>query len=146
MLFKEGYEMILHLRTIALALAMAATWSVVARGDDYTAYSKTAESVTGDISFDDFGIAFANGESLAFSDLLGDHFVVDGQRVPASLYRVEEPADPVLLNGNALCGAGDVSYVASWSAGDGLSTVAVFTGSQPPRSSDEMCASYIFQD
>ncbi len=27
-----------------------------------------------------------------------------------------------------------------------LSTVAVFTGNQPPRSSDEMCASYIFQD
>lgn len=136
----------MRLRTIALALAMSTTWSFVAYGDDYTAYSKTAESVTGDISFDDFSITFANGESLAFSDLLGDHFIVDGKRVPASLYRVEEPGDPVLLNGNALCGAGDVSYVASWSAGDGLSAVAVFTGSQPPRSSDEMCASYIFED
>jgi hypothetical protein len=138
--------MMLRLPMIALALALSATWSVVAYGDDYTAYSKTAESVTGDISFDDFSITFANGESLAFAELLADHFIVDDNSVPASLYRVEVPGDPVLLNGNALCGAGDVTYVASWSAGEGLSAVAVFTGNRAPRRSDEMCASYIFED
>ncbi len=136
----------MKLKVLGLALAVSVTWSFAAYGDDYTAYSNTAESVTGDISFDDFGITFANGESLAFSDLVADHFTVDGRRVPASVYRVEEPDDPVLLNGNALCGAGDVTYVASWTAGEGLSAVAVFTGNRPPRGSDEMCASYIFQD
>ncbi|WP_244499455.1 hypothetical protein [Rhizobium sp. AC44/96] len=136
----------MKLKVLGLALAVSSIWSFAAYGDDYTAYSNTAESVTGDISFDDFGITFAYGESLAFSDLVADHFVVDGKRVPASVYRVEEPGDPVLLNGNALCGAGDVTYVASWTAGDGLSAIAVFTGNRPPRRSDEMCASYIFQD
>lgn len=138
--------MIVKLRVVALSLAMCWTSAFAAYGDDYTAYSKTAESVTGDVSFDDFSISFANGETLAFSDLLGDHFIVDGERVPASVYRVTEPGDPVLLNGNALCGQGDVTYVASWGGGEGLTVIAVFTGERPPRSSDEMCASYVFED
>ncbi|WP_245417637.1 hypothetical protein [Aminobacter sp. AP02] len=64
----------------------------------------------------------------------------------ASLYRVAHPADPELENGYKLCGSGDVSYLASWAGGDGLTVVAVFTGDEPPESSDEMCASYTYQD
>ena len=130
----------------ALVLSLSAQAFAYMAEDSYAAYSRTAESITGDIQFDDFSITFANGETLEFSDLVGDAFVVDGETVPASLYRVATPADPELENGNALCGSGDVTYIGSWGAGDGLVAVAVFTGDAPPESSDEMCASYIYVD
>lgn len=129
------------------AVVVAATVApALAQGDRYRAFSTTAESITGDILLDDFSITFANGEALEFSALIGDHFTVDGEQVNASVYSVADPSDPVLENGNRLCGAGDVSYVANWSAGDGLTIVAVFTGDTPPESSDEMCASYTYQE
>ena len=132
--------------TAVFALLVASGAPAFAAGDVYTAYSNTAVSITGDISMDDFGITFANGESLSFSALLGDHFIVDGRRVNASLYSVENPADPELENGNRLCGTGDVSYLANWAGGEGLTIVAVFTGDEPPESSDDMCASYTYGD
>ncbi|WP_244598797.1 hypothetical protein [Rhizobium tubonense] len=129
-----------------LSAAIAFGVGSSAYGDDYKAYSKTAESVTGDIAMDDFSISFANGEQLAFSSLVADHFRVDGHKVGASVYSVKDPADPELENGNRLCGEGDVSYVATWGAGEGLAAVAVFTGDNPPKSDEEMCASYVYQD
>lgn len=136
----------IRLLPAVLALVAAGTSAAFAEGDVYTAYSNTAVSITGDISMDDFSITFANGEQLTFSALLGDHFVVDGRRVNASVYSVENPSDPELENGNRLCGAGDVSYLASWAGGEGLTVVAVFTGDEAPQSSAEMCASYIYED
>lgn len=129
--------------TVVVAAAVA---PALAQGDRYRAFSTTAESITGDIVLDDFSITFANGEGLEFSALVADHFTVDGEQVNASVYSVADPADPVLENGNRLCGAGDVSYVANWAAGEGLTIVAVFTGDAPPESSDEMCASYTYQE
>ncbi|GAA2833018.1 hypothetical protein EDC40_104265 [Aminobacter aminovorans] len=129
-----------------LGLLVATTAAALAEGDRYRAFSATAESITGDISMDDFSITFANGQSLKFAALLGDHFVVDGERVNASLYSVEDPSDPELENGNRLCGAGDVTHLASWSGGEGLTVVAVFTGDEPPESSADLCASYTYQD
>ncbi|MCM2477191.1 hypothetical protein HGO38_27440 [Rhizobium sp. CG5] len=129
---------------LGVTLAVGAVSS--AYGDDYTAYSNTAESITGNIAMDDFSLVFQNGEELIFDQLIADHFVVDGERVPASVFSVQNPSDPELENGNQLCGMGDVTYIANWAAGEGLSAVAVFTGKAPPTSSDEMCASYIYQD
>ncbi|CAN7407345.1 hypothetical protein [Neorhizobium sp. LjRoot104] len=114
--------------------------------EHYTAVSKTAMSVTGDVWLDDFSITFENEETLEFSDLVADNFRVNGRKVPASVYRVAEPADPELENGNQLCGSGNVTYVANWASGSGMSAIAVFTGRNPPRSSDEMCALYTYED
>lgn len=127
---------------VALVIGTASS----AYSDNYTAYSTTAESITGNIAMDDFNLVFQNGETLIFDRLIADNFIVDGQRVPASVFSVENPSDPELENGNQLCGMGDVTYVANWAAGEGLTAVAVFTGNAPPAASDEMCASYIYQD
>jgi hypothetical protein len=127
-------------------LVVACSPGPLAYADDYKAYSKTAESITGDISMDDFSISFANGETLAFSSLVSDHFRVDGHKVGASVYSIKDPGDPELENGNKLCGSGDVNYVATWGAGDGLTEVAVFTGEDPPKGNEGMCASYVYQD
>lgn len=113
--------------------------------DFYTASSSTAVSITGDIQMDDFSITFANGETLEFADLVADNFSVDGKRVPASLYRVRNPADPVLENDNQLCGSGDVTYIATWGADPLVTTLAVFTSDNAPEDSSEMCASYIYE-
>ena len=126
----------------AAALALGAS---AARADSYAAVSNTAMSITGDIEFDDFSIVFANGEELVFSELVADNFVVDGKRVPASVYSIEEPADPILENGNRLCGAGDVTYLANWAGSDNLSIIAVFTTQDAPASDAEMCASYTYE-
>lgn len=131
---------------VSLGLMLGISTAKVALADDYTAYSNTASSITGDISMDDFSISFANGESLDFSALVSDHFRVDGHRIPASVYRVKSPADPELENGNKLCGAGNVSYIATWGAGEGLTAVAVFTGNAAPQSDEDMCGSYIYAD
>lgn len=133
-------------RAAFLGLLLGLGIPVGGRADDYTAYSNTAESITGDISMDDFSISFANGESLDFSALVSDHFRVDGHRVPASVYRVKRPADPELENGNKLCGSGNVSYIATWRAGEGQTAVAVFTGNAAPESDEDMCGSYIYSD
>lgn len=132
---------------VPFAAALLAGLVLPALADDYAAISNTAMSITGDISFDDFGITFANGKSLEFSELTADHLTVDGQDRPASVYRVAKPADPKLENGNRLCGSGPVTYVASWGIdGDDLATVvAVFTGRDEPDSSEEMCASYTYE-
>jgi hypothetical protein len=101
-------------------------------------------SITGDIEMDDFSIVFASGATMNFSELVADHFVVDGRNVPASVYRVADPADPELENGNTLCGNGDVTYIASWGTGRDM-VLAVFTGDASPESDAEMCASYSYE-
>ena len=130
-----------------LAITFATTPALAQEeSDHYAAVSNTAMSITGDIWLDDTGITFENDEYLEFSDLVADKFRVDGKQVPGSVYRIAEPADPVLLNGNRLCGAGKVTYLANWASSKGMSVVAVFTGKTAPKSNSEMCASYTYED
>ncbi|WP_249116716.1 hypothetical protein [Ciceribacter sp. L1K23] len=127
----------------ALALLSLLCATATAHADDYAALSNTAMSITGDISFDDYEIVFENGESLAFKDLIADSFVVDGNEVPASVYSIDNPSSPVLLNDNRLCGTAPVTYLASWLDGD-VTMVAVFETEEPPQSNDDMCALYTY--
>lgn len=126
-----------------LALALSVTIASPALADTYAAISNTAMAITGDIEFDDFGITFENGEQITFNELIGDTFVVDGKTVNGSVYSIAEPKDPVLLNGNRLCGQ-PVTYVASWGDAD-TTTVAVFSTDDVPTSNAEMCASYSYE-
>lgn len=126
--------------TYAAVLLLAAS-PVLA--DDLVALSTTATAITGDISMDDFEMVFANGEKIEFDELVGDHFVVDGEDVPASVYSVKDPSVPELLNGNTLCGASAVTYVASWAADD-VTIVAMFDTQDVPQSSGDMCASFSY--
>ncbi|MDX1729601.1 MAG: hypothetical protein R3184_00555, partial [Aurantimonas coralicida] len=63
--------------------------------------------------------------------------------VNASVYSVAAPMDPVLLNGNRLCGSGPVTYVASWGS-DSDVAVAVFDTQDIPGSDADMCALYYY--
>ena len=130
-----------RIRLLALALPLAIASPALA--DTYAAISNTAMAITGDIEFDDFGITFENGKQITFDALVGDTFVVGGETVNGSVYSLTEAKDPVLLNGNRLCGE-PVTYVASW--GDATTTtVAVFSTQDVPSSDAEMCASYTYE-
>jgi len=126
--------------TYAAALLLAAS---PALADDLLALSTTATPITGDISMDDFEMVFANGEKIEFDELVGDHFVVDGEDVPASVYSVKDPSAPELLNGNTLCGTSAITYVASWGSDD-ITIVAMFDTQDVPQSNGDMCASFSY--
>ncbi|HUH48387.1 MAG TPA: hypothetical protein VLZ56_00885 [Mycoplana sp.] len=130
-----------HTRRLSFALSLAIASPALA--DTYAAISNTAMSITGDIEFDDFGITFENGKQITFDELVGNTFVVNGETVNASVYSLTEAKDPVLLNGNRLCGE-PVTYVASW-GDDSSTTVAVFSTQDVPDSDAEMCASYTYE-
>ncbi len=130
--------------TLGFALALTAAGPACA--DDLAALSNTAMSITGDMEMDDFEIVFENGKSLAFDELVGDTFVVNGETVYASVYSINEPADPALLNGNRLCGSGPVTYLATWNGpGEDSVIVAVFTTQDVPQTDADMCASYTYE-
>lgn len=133
-----------RLGTISIALFLVLSGNAAAQ--ELIAISGTAEAITGDIYADDGSISFANGAVLALDDVVGDTFAVDGRTVNASVHSVLDPADPVLLNGNRLCGMGPVTYVAWWTGPTDYETVlAVFTTQDIPASSAEMCASYTYE-
>lgn len=129
--------------SLKYALAALCLAASPALADDLAALSTTASSITGDISFDDYEIVFENGEKLTFEDLIADQFTVDGKEVPASVYSVKRSENPVLLNGNRLCGEAPVTYVASWLDGD-VTMLAVFETPDAPESSESMCALYTY--
>ncbi|WP_050767608.1 hypothetical protein [Aurantimonas manganoxydans] len=126
---------------LGFALLVGATSIVLA--DTLVATSTTAMAITGDVEMDDFSMVFADGTRLDFDELVGDSFVVDGEPVNASVYSVAAPMDPVLLNGNRLCGSGPVTYVASWGS-DSDVAVAVFDTQDIPGSDADMCALYYY--
>ena len=127
--------------SVGFALLVGATSIVLA--ETLLATSTTAMAITGDVEMDDFSMVFADGTRLDFDELVGDSFVVDGEAVNASVYSVAAPMDPVLLNGNRLCGSGPVTYVASWGS-DSDVAVAVFDTQDIPGSDADMCALYYY--
>ncbi len=127
------------------AIALCVVLASPAFADTYAAVSNTAMSITGDIELDETGITFENGEQLTFDEQVADRLTVDGQPVEAHVFRLAQARDPVLLNGNRLCGA-PVTYAASWETSDGDGTVlAVFSTPEPPKSDADMCASYTYE-
>lgn len=128
------------LKYAALSLCLVAT---PALADDLIALSTTATAITGDISFDDYEIIFANGKKLVFEDLIADTFIVGGKEVPASVYSVKGTANPKLLNGNRLCGENPVTYLASW-LDDDVTMIAVFETQDAPESDEDMRALYTY--
>jgi hypothetical protein len=80
----------------------------------------------------------------------------DGKPVNATLYRVTAPDDPLLLNGNRLCGGRGpqpATFVVVWKRPVGfkgdpdLRTMAAFSGSERPREAGgpNLCGTYNYE-
>lgn len=81
--------------------------------------SPMARSVTGDVTFTPSKITFKNGSALFLTVVGQEEDFGEGERnVHATIYKVKNPSDPKLFNGNRLCGYGKhefpVKFLAVW--------------------------------
>jgi hypothetical protein len=104
-------------------------------------------AITGDIVLDDYSLTFANGKSLDLEPYEADrvgNWSGSGENVPGYVFKIDPPANPKLLNGNKLC-AMPVTYVVTWSPGEGELGINIYSGAEAPTGTDGLCASYFYQ-
>lgn len=122
----------------------------------WQAINNTAASITGDITVTPDRITFAGGHALTLSQPTAlSRFRVEGSPIAATRYRVASPADPILLNGNRLCGGrtlAPVTYIVLWTprklAGDTAPrSLAAFSGTTPPTGTDSpgLCGTFRYE-
>ena len=85
----------------------------------WTATSRTAEAITGNITLRSDQIIVAGGKSLPIKMLKDVSFTDDiGKTAPATIYQIVTPADPVLSGGNRICGGpkagAPVQFIIIW--------------------------------
>lgn len=126
---------------------------VSAAPQKWAAESRTAESITGNVSFTPVALTFAVGGRLRIRYLGDVSSAVSAlgsfaTRAHAQLFRVESPSDLQLRAGNALCGARPsyLSVLRTAGALDADIVVTVYSGATPPNGtpSDTICASYTY--
>jgi glycine/D-amino acid oxidase-like deaminating enzyme len=110
------------MRTL-LAAAFLASGSAVSHAQDdvWKASSNTATVVTGDITLETDRVVFANGESIRLVPF-------EGRR---GVFKVDPPANPMLMNGNRLCSDDVTCLVLAQREEDSL-FMKVFDGPEAP--------------
>jgi hypothetical protein len=116
-----------RLTVAALAASLAGTpiaaGAAAQKATRYIAVSKTAYSITGNLTLKETGglvrtIVFQNGKSLSLTGAGRD-----------GVYLIVPAADPLLLNGNHLCGSGQraTRVALTWGIHDAFS-LSVYSG------------------
>src|SRR6185503_16361179 len=117
------------LSSLALILALGLT------PQHWVAYSTTAMSITGDVTFQPTQMTFTGGKSVALSYVkkMGQY----------SLYRVSGKSNLHLLRGNTICGATLPGYVAVSRTGADVA-VSFFSAGIPPTNinASSLCSTY----
>jgi len=108
--------------------------------------SPTATSITGDITIDDRGIVFGNGQRLDFEGRSDRPFRFFDKTYQAVIHTVRDPGAPVrLLNGYALCGDAPITYLVTFRWAEDTLLLA-FDTPDMPADEQAMCASYTYVD
>lgn len=137
-----------HIRVVTFCLLLApAISSAAAPGvEQWTATSSTAMGITGDISLSpDRLVAAGKVFPLAVAADVRD-FGSDRGPQAARILKVTNPMDPVLLNGNRLCGA-PVRWIAVYRSDRGKSlNLSVFSGSAQPtgETGSDVCGTFLY--
>lgn len=131
---------------VAVAQGMALTSE-----EHWDPYSRTASAITGKVIFTPSRVTFENGKSLKLMRIgtLPQFASMYGKRA-AILYKVTKPDDPVLLQGNRLCGGPKtpkpVTFFVVISGGaekfDPDRELVIFTSGDVPTSDKDTCATY----
>lgn len=119
--------------------------------ETWTPISRPAQTTTGKVTMTPGQITFQNGQSLQLAPSIQMLFRPQkrAKKVLADLFRVIPPADPILENGNKLCGARIAAYLIVWKsqklgAEVDPRTMVVFSGSKFDPGSPDECARYIY--
>jgi len=116
----------------------------------WLASSHTATAITGDVRFSSSKIAFENGKDLPltpFEKASSFNDDIEGE-VMADIYKVVAPADPILLNGNRLCGGikpRPVTFIAVWKPKSGGVWMASSSSATKPKGMDDICGTYGYE-
>ena len=124
-------------------LLAAGAFATVVTVQHWIADSKTAMSITGDVVFTPSRLAFQDGKWIAIRR--ESHGAYE-------TYRILSHTNPVLLNGNTLCGPSAPSYFTirydrTASSTETTIATAFYTGTKPPRHWDDpanLCATFTY--
>ncbi len=95
-------------------------------GQKWTAASTTAYAITGNIEIFADRIRFASGASIGIKPVGADR---------PGVYAVSPPTNPMMLNGNFLCGREPPTYIVLGQS-SGIKSLKVFVGTQVPQPSN----------
>ena len=128
-------------------------WALAARNADaappgvrYVAESNTAISITGDIELSHERLIVARRIVIPLHVVAGARpFSTDQGKESARISRVTKSMNPVLLNGNRLCGA-PVRWIVVWHMPERGLGMAAFSGERMPRSEDSpgLCGTFFY--
>ncbi|MFZ4409025.1 MAG: hypothetical protein ACOYOH_16920 [Paracraurococcus sp.] len=143
-------------RFLAMLALLAAGPAAAQEPPAWDPVSTTAMAITGRVTLAPDRLTFANRATLPLEPT-GEipNFVADRLRVTATLYRVTEPANPVLLRGSRLCGVGrPVRQIVVWQtppigtlAPAQEWSLAAFSSADPPKGTDDpgLCGTFLYE-
>lgn len=134
----------MRLPVIAIVLLSNVVIAQAQESRRLTPISRTGEAVTGPVTLSASAIRFANGRSLALvlidAAARGAFDSAGSGPVTARIYRVIGPANPVLRNGNTLCGT-PVTHLVVYEPAPGGVHLNFYQGADKPagRGNDQLC-------
>jgi hypothetical protein len=141
------------MRIVVAGLLAAGIVTVAARADPvqrWVPIDRTTMGVTGDIALDGDHLIFGNGASLRVK-LVQAHKAGRWSSLNADedgdVYKVDPPANPVLLRDNLLCDKPASYIVLSRPVPNDL-YLSVYAGTEPPKGdgSEQSCAGYSYTE
>jgi hypothetical protein len=136
---------------VLFGLIATATAQTAPAPETWSPISRTAQTITGHVTFAPSEITFQNGKSLPLAG--GGQMLFRSEarksKVMADLYRVTSPDDPVLENGNKLCKGKPIAYLIVWKSekvGNEADprTLAPFSGQKLNAGSPDDCGRYLY--
>ena len=136
---------------VAITAATASSDAITQEPRTFRPYSETAVAITGPVVLSTDRMFFETGAFLELENIShaasGD-WGVSGGVATAQLYRVSGRVGP-LRQGNPLCGAEPITYLAAWEesgSGSGYLGIAMFTGTDMPSGvkDPDICAIYFY--
>jgi len=135
---------------LCVVAAAAAAQPSTPAAETWVPASRTAQTITGRVTFDPTRITFQNGKSLSLAANGQMIFRPEKrQKVQADLYRVIQPEDPTLENGNTICQGKNVAYLLVWKSqrtGGVLDprTIGAFSGKNFAVGSHDECGRFAY--
>jgi hypothetical protein len=132
----------MRLLPIALSFLLLSLSPAFAKAARWTATSSTAMAITGDIAVAADSITFGNGASIGIKQAAPDR---------PDVFIIDPPSNPVLLQGNGLCGDQPPTFLTLYRDGGSLA-LSVFDGPDMPPSPagaldtpPGLCATYHYE-